>query len=410
MKVWRVYCPLVGSARFASTHWRHVESPAPIPRQFFKNDALPNTPTMTIRIGEMIKKKIVTSEPLEYISGDDNFQSQTAEGAILKYEGELYDLLKNPVADESFQLMCQVKNHGIVQFREHFRELLKQTTPHNRFLMSGERRCGKTLSCYALLITYMKENFNGLIIPALHLSPWFQDTSTTQMIHTGEGLLDFPEINAEFLRFFVACNTFSQNPNKDAISNCLLLEDERWTSNIYSFKGDSLMDVAKIGISTPPVAGHVIQTIFSTILEQGISSLVIADNANLLSEIHSSKLEDLRDLNAKDWWNQPELVPNKITLLRSLKEFISLHKEGRVYLTMDQRRNIGDKVIKETGDIPHEIVAIPNTPSEKEYLQFLNHLRFENFISKDLNVEQVTELTYLTGRNYADTFKYMFII
>ena len=75
-------------------------------------------------------------------------------------------------------------------------------------------------------------------------------------------------------------------------------------------------DVAKIGISTPPIAGHVIQTIFSTILEQGISSLVIADNANLLSEIHSSKLEDLRDLNAKDWWNQPELVPNKITLLR----------------------------------------------------------------------------------------------
>ena len=54
--------------------------------------------------------------------------------------------------------------------------------------MSGERRCGKTLSCYALLITYMKENFDGLIIPALHLSPWFQDTSTTQMIHTGEVL------------------------------------------------------------------------------------------------------------------------------------------------------------------------------------------------------------------------------
>ena len=95
---------------------------------------------------------------------------------------------------------------------------------------------------------------------------------------------------------------------------------------------------------------------------------------------------------------------------RSLKEFLSLHEKGRVYLTMDQRRNIGDKVIRETGDIPHEIVEIPNTPSEKEYLQFLKHLRFENFISKDLTVEQVTELTYLTGRNYADTFKYMFII
>ena len=57
--------------------------------------------------------------------------------------------------------------------------------------MSGERRCGKTLSCYALLITYMKENFDGLIIPALHLSPWFQDTSTTQMIHTGQVLFKF---------------------------------------------------------------------------------------------------------------------------------------------------------------------------------------------------------------------------
>ena len=62
MKVWRVYCPLVGNARFASTHWRHVESPAPIPRQIFKNDALPNTPTLNIRIGEMIAEKIVTSE------------------------------------------------------------------------------------------------------------------------------------------------------------------------------------------------------------------------------------------------------------------------------------------------------------------------------------------------------------
>ena len=39
----------------------------------------------------------------------------------------------------------------------------------------------------------------------------------------------------------VACNTYSESPNKEALSNCVLKEDERWTSNMFSFKGDSLL-------------------------------------------------------------------------------------------------------------------------------------------------------------------------
>ena len=64
----------------------------------------------------------------------------------------------------------------------------------------------------------------------------------------------------------------------------------------------------------------------------------------------------------------------------------------------------------ETGNVKHKTVDIPNTPSETEYLEFLNLMRKEEFISRDLNNEQVMELTYLTGRNYVDTFKYMFMI
>ena len=87
-------------------------------------------------------------------------------------------------------------------------------------------------------------------------------------------------------------------------------------SNVNSLHLFFPVDAAKIGISTPPVAQHVVQVILSTILDQMTPSLVIADNANLLSEIHSSKLENLRDLDAEDWWNQPQLSPDKITLLR----------------------------------------------------------------------------------------------
>ena len=93
-----------------------------------------------------------------------------------------------------------------------------------------------------------------------------------------------------------------------------------------------------------------------------------------------------------------------------MKEFITLHEEGKVYLTIDQRRDIGDQVVMETGNVKHITVDIPNTPSETEYLEFLNLMRKEEFISRDLNNEQVMELTYLTGRNYVDTFKYMFMI
>lgn len=186
-----------------------------------------------------------------------------------------------------------------------------------RFLITGDRQCGKTLTCYALLLTYMKTKFPGIIIPALQLSHWFQDTTTSPLIYTPQvpirlrvswssyfcgrlikihmtsvtkytliilqrftynytlisdihkltsalssipqfqitgpkvssfnrylayqGLLDFPEFNAEFLRFLVACNTYSESPNKDVLNNCVLKEDERWTSNMYSFKGESLL-------------------------------------------------------------------------------------------------------------------------------------------------------------------------
>ena len=81
-----------------------------------------------------------------------------------------------------------------------------------------------------------------------------------------------------------------------------------------------------------------------------------------------------------------------------------------MYLTIDHRRNIGDQVVMETGNVKHQTVVIPNTPSEAEYLSFLNLMRKEEFISRDMNAEQVMELTYLTGRNYVDTFKYMFMI
>ena len=44
---------------------------------------------------------------------------------MLKFDGELYELLKNPVADETFKLMYQVKDCGFLQFRGHFRPLLR---------------------------------------------------------------------------------------------------------------------------------------------------------------------------------------------------------------------------------------------------------------------------------------------
>ncbi|KAL5269665.1 hypothetical protein ACHWQZ_G003203 [Mnemiopsis leidyi] len=406
MKVWRLHNKAHQNIRQASTHWRHVDSPPPIPRQIFDNSAPPNAPVMTIDVNQNYQKFIVN----EYTT--NAFEAKTNPGTVLKFDGELYELLKNPVADETFQLMYQVKDCGFLQFREHFRPLLRNRndSTHTRFLITGDRQCGKTLTCYALLLTFMKTKFPGVIIPALQLSHWFQDTTTSPLIYTPQGLLDFPEFNAEFLRFLVACNTYSESPNKDVLNNCVLKEDERWTSNMYSFKGESLLSAAKIGISTPPVASHVIQVLLSTILEDNIPSVVIADNANLLSEIHSSRLQNLRDLKSKEWWDQPRLYPENITLLRNLKEFITLHEKGKVYLTIDQRRNIGDQLVQETGNVPHRNVDIPNTPSPTEFLKFLNLMRKEEFISRDLNSEQVTELSYLTGRNYVDTFKYMFII
>lgn len=61
--------------------------------------------------------------------------------------------------------------------------------------MKGEKQCGKTMSCYAILISYMKKNFPGLIVPALHLAHWFQDTPNTQLIHTDQVFKFFFEIS-----------------------------------------------------------------------------------------------------------------------------------------------------------------------------------------------------------------------
>lgn len=54
------------------------------------------------------------------------FDEKTHSGTVLKFDGELYELLKNPVADETFKLMYQVKDCGFLQFREHFRPLLEK--------------------------------------------------------------------------------------------------------------------------------------------------------------------------------------------------------------------------------------------------------------------------------------------
>lgn len=62
----------------------------------------------------------------------DGFASPTSEGAVLKYDGELYELLKNPVADKSYQLLCQVKDHGFVQNREHLKDILVENASDNR--------------------------------------------------------------------------------------------------------------------------------------------------------------------------------------------------------------------------------------------------------------------------------------
>ena len=44
----------------------------------------------------------------------------------------------------------------------------------------------------------------------------------------------------------VACNTYSESPNKEVLSDCVLKEDERWTSNMFSFKGDSLLSECSV--------------------------------------------------------------------------------------------------------------------------------------------------------------------
>ena len=51
-------------------------------------------------------------------------------------------------------------------------------------------------------------------------------------------MTDFPVINKEFLEFFLKCNLY--NPS-NPLKNIRILEDERWASRVYSFKGDSIV-------------------------------------------------------------------------------------------------------------------------------------------------------------------------
>lgn len=395
---------LVGGVRFGSSKWRHVESPAPILVTEYETKARPNTPTMIINVRNESRKVAVSPGMVEKT---EQFDSNTVAGSIRYITGGLYELLESPVADSDYQKMYFVKNEGFIQFREHFRHLMKPKSPgspRQTFVLKGSRQCGRTLSCYAMLIKSVTAG--ELVIPGLHLAKWFQDTPQTTLINTPHGELDFPEINAQFLKFFVACNTFGDN--SAALNELTLLDDERWTSQSYSFKGESLLNVAKIGITTPPVACHVIRTILSTINASKTPCNVILDNANLLSDIHSSMECELRNVRLRDWWNQSPIISDNVTLLRSLKDFVKEHSSGTVVMTIDPRNDITDKVIDATTADPEsvDVITIPNTSTEEEYLNYLKLLRDMQFLSRDLTKAQVSELTYLTGKSYPDTFKY----
>ena len=398
------------NARFASSSFRYVESPPPIPvKKRFRNKALPNSPTVNITI-EHSKEKVVKANNISLEQGDC-FSVSSKEGAVklIGDQSDFFKLMVDPVADQTYFKMFTVTNTGFLQFREHLREVLKKMQDENRFVLTGNRQCGKTLTCYALLRDAFTSQFGGLIIPAIHLSKWFQDTDVTNFLHVGNEMLDFPDFNVEFLRYLMLCNTLPGNPDSGLLANTTLLEDERWTSQLYSFKGDSLLNVVKTGMTNPPIACHVIRVLFANILHQQIPTRIIVDNANLLSEIHSSKFEGLRQNKGVDeeWWNQPKLLPDKILLLRSLKELLRKQENGHVFLTTDPVRDIRDEVIADTGGYNHHHIVIPNTPNETEYLQFLNLMRHFGFISRNLDSLEVMELTHLVGRSYPDTFKYV---
>jgi len=111
------------------------------------------------------------------------------------------------------------------------------------------------------------------------------------------------------------------------------------------------------------------------------------------------------------WWKQASPDPNNITLLKHLKNFLLHHEHGNVVLTLDQRNCISDRVIAETSNnVPHEHIVVPNVPTEQEYLAYLNIMRKIGFISRDMDQGEVTELSFLTGRNYMDTYKMMFML
>ena len=398
------------NSRNASSSFRHIESPAPLPVQSeFYNKALPNSPTVEISIKHPKRWIVSPTNLIDEIN--PSFTIDSAEGAVklIDNQSDLFKMLEDPVADKNYLKMFHVNKAGFLQFREHLRDILAAMSTDKRFVLSGNKQCGKTLSCYALLLDAVTSKFDGIVIPALHLSRWFQDTDICNFVHSSPGMLDFPDFNVEFLRYLILCNTLSVNPDNDILASSILLDDERWTSQLYSFKGDSLLNVAKTGLTNPPIACHVIEVLFSNIIEQLIPTRIIVDNSNLLAEIHSSKFEGLRTNMGVDeeWWNQPKLVPDKILLLKSLKSLLTKQTEGHVFLTTDPARDLKAEVIAETGGYDHHHITIPNTPSEKEYIQFLNIMRHFGFISRNLNSLDVAEFTHLVGRSYPDTYKYV---
>ena len=76
----------------------------------------------------------------------------------------------------------------------------------------------------------------------------------------------------EFLKFLQRVNEFEYNSNRSNNTSILdkvcLSEDERWTSQLYSFKGDSLKKLIGVGINNPSLACNVIALLFNTIVDQ----------------------------------------------------------------------------------------------------------------------------------------------
>ena len=90
-------------------------------------------------------------------------------------------------------------------------------------------------------------------------------------------------------------------------------------------------------------------------------------------------------------------------------------------MTVDYRNNIVDNLdrisayIGDTDILDEERyksvrIEIPNAPNHQEYSSYLSALRTCNMLSYDLQQAEADELALLTGRNYVDTYKNIFMV